>query len=138
MRWSDLPLNPAPRALRQFSSAWLVFFVILGWRQYFWRGHPQAGLGMMIAGIVIGSLGLAQATLVRWLFVALIVVGFPLGWCVTQIALVMMFLLVISPVAVCFRLCGHDPLGRRPAPERPSFWVDKTTPQDIRRYFRQY
>jgi len=32
MTWSDLPTNPSQKVLRQFSAAWLVFFLAVGAR----------------------------------------------------------------------------------------------------------
>jgi hypothetical protein len=138
MTWSDLPTNPSPKVLRQFSAAWLVCFLALGARQYFGRGHNQAGLTFGATAVVIGLLGLAKPAAVRWIFVSWMVIAFPIGWAISQITLALMFYGLLTPIAFLFRLQGRDLLSRKPAPERNTYWTLKPTPQDIHSYFRQY
>jgi hypothetical protein len=138
MKWSDLPTNPTPRALRQFAAAWLVFFLVVGAQQYFRRGHHEIGLALGVMAVVFGVLGLAKPLAVRWLFVTWMVLAFPIGWLVSQVMLLLMFYLLLTPVALLFRIRGRDPLARKPAPNRASFWEPKKMPDDVRSYFRQY
>src|SRR5262245_26372916 len=138
MTWSDLPTNPAPKVLRQFSAVWLVFFLAIGARQYFARGNHQIGAALGALAVVIGGLGLLKPAAVRWIFVSWMVLAFPIGWVISQVMLALMFYGLITPIALLFRLRGRDLLSRKPAPERSSFWTVKPTPQDVRSYFRQY
>ena len=66
------------------------------------------------------------------------VLAFPIGWVVSQVMLLLMFYLIITPVSLFFRIQGRDALARKPAPNRASFWQPKQTPEDVRSYFRQY
>ncbi len=138
MTWSNIPTNPTPKVLRQFSAAWLVFFLAIGARQYFARGHHQLGVALGVGAIIVGGLGLLKPAAVRWLFVSWMVLAFPIGWLISQIMLALMFYCLLTPSAFVFRLRGRDLLARKPAPERRSFWTPKVTPQDVRSYFRQY
>ena len=52
----------------------------------------------------------------------------PIGWCISTLMLLMLYFLVLAPVALWFRLRGRDWLGRKPAPEQLSFWEPKLTP----------
>ena len=79
MNWSDIPLQPTPRALRQFAAAFLVFFLAFGAHQYLVRKHLSVGLALMALALAIGLLGLIKPAGVRWLFVGWMVVAFPLG-----------------------------------------------------------
>ena len=138
MKWSDLPFNPSRRALRQFAALWLVCFLALGANQYFAKGRPQLGLALAAVAAIIGLPGLIRPPLLRWLFVGCTVLAFPIGWLISLLMLLILYFLVLTPVAVLFRLRGRDLLGRKPAPERNSFWEPKHTPRDLRSYFRQY
>jgi len=138
MKWSDIPLNPSARTLRQFAGAWLVFISALGAHQWVARGHERAGQILIAAALVVGLSGSIKPAAIRWLFVAAMVITFPLGWVISQFMLAIMFYAIITPVAVFFRLRGRDVLARKPAPDRASFWTEKSTPQDVRSYFRQY
>src|SRR2546427_7841223 len=130
MTWSDIPTNPTRKVLRQFSAVWLVFFLAIGARQYLGRGHHQFGIVLGALAVVIGGPGLFKPAAVRWLFVGWMVLAFPIGWLISQIMLTLMFYGLLTPLAFILRLRGRDLLCRKPAPERPSFWPPKTTPQD--------
>ncbi|SRR5258708_40208085 len=138
MTFQDIPFNPSSRALRQFSSAWLVFFLAIGGHQYLARGHHAAGVALGAAAFVIGALGLLKPGAVRWLFVGWMVLAFPIGCLVSQFMLLLMFYLIVTPVGFIFRLRGRDSLARKPMPDQASFWQSKRTPEDVRSYFRQY
>ena len=138
MKWSDLPFNPSRRALRQFAALWLVCFLALGATQYFVRNRPLLGLTLAAAAVMLGIPGLMRPSLLRWVFVACMVVTFPIGWLLSLLVLLALYFLVFTPVAALLRLRGRDVLGRTPAPERDSFWEPKNTPLDVRGYFRQY
>jgi hypothetical protein len=138
MKWSDLPLKPTARALRQFAGAWLILFLAAGVHRYVVRGQHQVGIAVGMVAIVIGGLGLIRPAAVRWLFVGATVLAFPIGWVVSQIMLAVMYYGIITPLALWFRIRGRDLLSRKPAPNRPSFWMPKRTPEDMGAYFRQY
>jgi hypothetical protein len=138
MKWSGIPLHPTAKILRQFAGAWLVFISALGAHQWLVRGHERAGQALIAAALAIGLPGLVKPVAVRWLFVAAMVLTFPIGWVVSQLMLAIMFYLIITPVAVFFRLRGRDVLACKPAPGRASFWTEKSTRQDARSYLRQY
>jgi hypothetical protein len=138
MKWSDLPLKPTDRVLRQFAAAWLIFFLAVGGVRYFVRGQHQLGIVVGVMAVVVGLTGLIWPAAVRWLFVGATVLAFPIGWVVSQIMLALMFYGIITPLAVLFRIQGRDLLARRPAPDRPTFWTPKQTPEDMGSYFRQY
>ncbi len=138
MKWTDIPFRPTSKALRQFAAAGLVFFLAFGVHQYLARGHHWTGAVLMVLAVVIGVTGLIRPAAVRRLFVGWMVLAFPIGWTISQLMLVLMFYLIITPVAVFFRLRGRDLLCRKPALDRKSFWTPKQTPLDVRSYFRQY
>ena len=138
MIWSDIPFQPTRKALRQFSAAWLLFFLAFGLHQYLVRGHHTVGTVMIIAAVVAGLPGLIWPASLRWLFVGWMVLAFPIGWLVSLVMLLVMFYCVITPVALLFRLRGRDLLLRKPAPGQASFWLPKPPPADVRSYFRQF
>jgi hypothetical protein len=137
MKWSDIPFNPPRKALRQFAGLWLVFFLALAAVKG-WHGHRQAGLALAALAVLAGVPGLIRPALVRWVFVGWMVLAFPIGWLVSQLALAVLFYGIFTPVGLWFRLRGRDPLGRRSPPKPDSYWTEKRTPEDLRRYFRQY
>src|SRR6266850_7259625 len=127
MTWSDITFEPTPKALRQFAVGWLVFFLAPGAYQFWHYGHHQAGLILGVMAIVVGVPGLIKPAVLRWLFVASMVLAFPMGWLISQLMLSLMFYGIVTPIALFFRIRGRDLLCRRPAPNKPTFWTPKQT-----------
>jgi hypothetical protein len=137
MKWSDLPLKPTHRMLRQFAAAWLVLFLAMGLRQALGRGHTVVGYGLCAIAL-IGVVGLVRPGFVRWLFIGATIVAFPIGWVVTLVTLGVMFYLVLTAVALLFRLRRRDELQLRCEPERTSYWVVRDEPSAPERYLKQF
>lgn len=138
MNFSDIPLNPGRKVLRQFAVLWIVFFVGLGAYQFLAHDRPGPGLVLMAAGLTVGIPGVIRPALLRWIFVAWMVLAAPIGWLVFTLLLLALYFLLITPLALFFRLRGRDWLRRKPAPERDTFWERKENPLDPLSYFRQH
>jgi hypothetical protein len=134
----DINLQPTDRILRQFAGAWLLVLSGVAANEWLTRGSPRAAAVLMAAALVVGVAGLLRPPLVRWLFVGATVAAFPIGWVVSQVMLFVLFAVVITPVALLFKLRGRDRLGRRRSEQQASYWKPKTTIADMRRYLRQY
>lgn len=136
MTWSSIPLNPSRRMLRQFAAAWLVFFAALALRQILARHHPTDGL--VLAGIaLIGVLGLLLPRSIRWLFIGATVLTFPIGWVMSQLVLAFMFFVIVTPIALFFRLRQRDELKLKVS-DKESYWVHREKPPEPARYLKQY
>ena len=62
-----------------------------------------------------------------------------LGWVNTRILLVLVFFVVITPVAVVMRLFGKDLLSQRLEPGTETYWKPKAqSPLDPQSYLRQF
>ena len=138
MKWSDLPRHPSARVLRQFAGAWLVFFLAMGAYQGFAKHRPDLGTAIAVAAVGVGLLGLLRPVAVKTIFVGWMVLAFPIGWLVSQLTLLLLFYVMLTPVALFFRLTGRDYLRRKLSPGASSYWTTKEQPQDMRRYLRQY
>ena len=134
----DINFHPAERILRQFAAACLVVFSALAANQWLMRDNPRIAATFLVVGLMVGGIGLMRPRAVRWLFVASTIAAFPIGWVVSQVMLIVLFVGVITPVALLFRLQGRDRLSRKPTSGRSSYWKPKATTEDIARYLRQY
>lgn len=137
MKWSDLPLKPTPRMLRQFSGTWLVAFAGLTCHRVFVRHDPGAAL-VLGAVALLGLLGLARPARMRWLFIGATVITFPIGWVISQLVLLLMFILVMTPVALFMRLRGRDILQLKRPPDNVSLWKQRPERTEPGRYLKQY
>ena len=138
MQWSDLPLNPSPRTLRQFAGLWILFFG--GWAIWQYAAHARFDFALVlgIVAITVGPLGLLFPAAIKPIFVAWLTLAFPIGWVVSRVVLMLLFWGVMTPVGVALRLFGRDILDlRRPAGAR-TYWTAKERAVEVRSYFRQF
>jgi hypothetical protein len=138
MQWSDLPLNPDRKTLRQFAGIWLVFFGGLALLQAFGRGRTSLAIAIGAVALVVGVAGLVRPAWVRMIFVGWMVLAFPIGWTISQVMLLVMYYGLFTPIALIFRLAGRDPLQRARRPGVESYWTPKPAPADVTSYFNQF
>ena len=138
MKWSDLPLAPSTRMLRQFAGMWLVVLAALAC----WHGLiGQRLLLSAVLGVVavaVGLLGLIRPAVLRPIFVGLIVLTFPLGWVVSRVVLTAIFFGIVTPLAIGLRLARRDSLVLRRPVDRDSYWEPRPPPTGARSYLQQF
>jgi hypothetical protein len=138
MQWSDLPLNPSSRTLRQFAGLWIAFFG--GWAawQYFVHARTELALVLGVLALTIGPIGLVFPPAVRPVFVTWLTLAFPIGWAVSRVVLMLLFWGVMTPVGLMSRFFGRDVLKLRRDDRATSYWTPKERPVELRSYFRQF
>lgn len=62
-------------------------------------------------------------------------VGGVLGWVNTRILLGLVFILLITPIAVVMRISGRDPLSRKRKPGEASCWQPKSGESSFEKMF---
>ncbi len=128
---------PSARELRTFAGLWLVFFGVLGGLAAA-SDSPRAAMILMAVGAAAGLAGLARPSSVRLLYVLWMAATFPIGLLISNLMLLAVFYLVLTPVGLIQRLRGWDPLARRLDAARASYWEPRSRHAGIVRYFRQY
>ena len=101
------------------------------------RHQPGAALALGAVAL-LGLVGLARPALIRWLFIVAMVITFPIGWIISQLGLLLMFLLVIIPVALFLRLRGRDILQLKRPPDDVSLWKRRPERTEPDRYLKQF
>jgi hypothetical protein len=136
MQWSDLPLNPSKKMLRQFAAAWIVFFGAFAAVQEFAKHHHNAAVVLACLAFTVGPLGLLFPALIRPIFIGWTIAAFPIGWTVSRVVMGLVFYGMFTPISLLFRLMGRDTLDRAYA-SGETYWKPKPQPADMRSYFRQ-
>ena len=147
MALAQINLRPTSRELRQFGCIALAGFALLGgW--VLWRGTLFGfHLGAAAPTVSYVFWGLAVLTALfsilvpkanRPLYVALVLITWPIGLVVSHVIVAIVFFGVITPIGLLFRVLGRDPLHRRFEPQARSYWVPHNPPDDVERYFRQF
>jgi hypothetical protein len=138
MRWYDIPFSPTTRVLRQFAGMWLAFFSALAAWEAFGRGRMLWAAALFVLALAIGPLGLARPRLIRPVFVAAMILAYPIGWVVSHVLLAVVFFGLFLPVALVFRLKGRDALRLKPQHGLDTYWIAKPAPTDMGQYYRQF
>jgi hypothetical protein len=131
-------LKPDAKTLRQFAWGWVIFFGALAIVKFAIQHRMQPAMWLGITAVVGVLLNLLVPVVFRWIFVVWMVLAYPIGWVVSQVALALMFYCIITPVALIFRVTGRDRLRRFKPANATTYWIAKKMPDDVRRYFRQY
>ena len=138
MRWSDLPLKPSSRTLRQFAALWIIFFGGLATWYGFGRGSNTAATVLAVLAVTVGPVGLVAPAAMRPIFVTWLIVGFPIGWTISRVLLLALFFGVMLPVALIYRLRGRDTLRLAKPGSQSTLWLPKPRADNAASYFRQY
>lgn len=144
-----LDLHPAPRVLNQF--AWIAAFALLLIAGFLTRGDapwhaPWRWQLLHPAVLIAGAVGVLQLVLLlvgvrqptRWLYVGAMVLAFPIGFLVSHVLIAAIYYLVITPIALVFRLMGRDVLGRRIDRSLPTYWHVRAATRKPDSYFKLY
>lgn len=139
MKWSDIPRNPTDRMLRQFGGLCFLFFGGLSLFGALVKGNVTGPVFLGLVAIVAGILGLTKPRLLAGLFVGWMILVFPIGFVVSRLILLTVFLVVFTPVAIVFRLIGRDALVlKKRTGTNSTYWMPKSQPSDPARYLKQY
>lgn len=125
-----------PKQLRQFAWAAPVGFALVGWmlrKLGLAEWWPFAGLGL---GVVVLLVGLAQPLALRPLYAFAMLIAAPIGWIVSNVAVAILYYLMIVPLGLFFRLIGRDALDLR-RKTRGSAWSEREAETDAASYYRQ-
>jgi hypothetical protein len=132
----ELPWYPTQRQLRQFAFIAPVGFALIGWTVWRWTGSRDAWIALAALGILLALAGAVRPGIVRPFFLVALLVAFPMGWLVSNLAFLAIYYLLLTPLALVFRLLGRDPLALR-RKQADSHWIDRGPQSDAARYWHQ-
>jgi hypothetical protein len=107
------PLNTDKKTLREFGLVFaaglvLIFGLLLPWIwDKAWPAWPW------IAAAAFAGTGLALPQALKLFYILWMKIGHVLGWINTRIILGVVFFVLFAPLALLFRLFGHDPMRRK-------------------------
>jgi hypothetical protein len=134
----EINKDPSNKELAWFGLMFLVFFGLVGGFLW-WRFEAQNAAYAVwgVAGAVTGAYyvvpGLQKPIYLGWLYAA-----YPIGWVISHVVMGVIYFLVITPIAVVFKLMGRDALNRKIDKSAQTYWVEHRTGGDPKRYFKQF
>lgn len=135
----EINRNPSIRQLRQFGALWFpAFGALVGFLLYRRLDNPAAAFAVWGVAAVITLVGLVSPRFMRLVYVGMMTLTFPIGWVISNIILLLVYYLVLTPIGIAMRLAGRDPMQRRPDRSAASYWIARSAETPTARYFRQY
>jgi hypothetical protein len=135
-----VPINWTPdrTTLRQFAEFGMFVLGMVLAPLALWRGQTPAAIAFWVAAVVLRGVGLARPSWLRPVFVGLTALTWPIGWVVSHAALALTYYLVITPMALVFRIVGRDALQRRSNRRSATYWEAYDPDRGLERYLRQF
>jgi len=145
----QLNLSPERRVLRQFAwfgvvgLPFLTAFVVktvtgLGWTAPELWTHLAVLVVLGVAVVALVALELGVDLLAHALFAALSIVAIPIGFVISHVLIAAVYYLVLTPIALVFRLTGRDVIGKRLDRDAASYWHQRDGDRPASSYFKLY
>lgn len=135
--FQEINLRPSRADLLQFALIVAVGAALLGALAHVGWGKPHTAKVIWTLGAGIAAGALAPG-LGRLLYIAWMGLGVSVGLVTSPVVMFVLYLVVITPVALVFRLVGRDVLERRMDRGAASHWKTHATTTDMSRYHKQY
>jgi hypothetical protein len=131
--------NPDKKLLRTFGTIALHISVILFLVLYLLKGmRIEVCLIIFSVGLFIFISSRISLKLTKFIYLGLTLATLPIGLAVSFIVLAAFYFLLLTPLALIFRLFGRDCLNLRFKPSAKSFWEKRAASPPLERYFRQF
>jgi len=135
----EINWHPDNKQLRAFGTGALIASMAIDLLFYLLKGlGPPWLLVIFSAGCAVFLISRISARLTRVIYIGLTTITLPIGLVVSFILLAVFYFLLLTPLALFFRLIGRDTLNRKFEPATKSYWVPYEPPDSLDRYFQQF
>ncbi|MFI5380471.1 MAG: hypothetical protein ACHRHE_14325 [Tepidisphaerales bacterium] len=125
----EFDLHPEKGSLRVFGLALAAVLAVLAWRVH--------GAIAIAAALAAAAAVLFPAAL-RWVYVVMMVVPYPVGLAVSWLILTAIYYGVLTPIGWLARLSGRDPLLLKRKSGAETYWVRRKAPPADESYFHPW
>ena len=131
--------DPNRKELGDFGKIAVAALAIVSLLLYIIKGIAvKWALIIFAAGAAIFIISLISPKVTRLIYLGMTLAAAPIGYAVSFIVLALFYFLLITPIALAFRLAGRDPLNRRFEQDTDTYWIKRHPPDRLDRYFRQF
>ena len=135
----EIEWHPSDRQLQMFGASGLVASILAALVLHFaWGLAAIWMLAVVTAGAAILLCSLISPAVARILYIGLTLVAMPIGLVVSFVLLAAFYFLLLTPLALVFRLIGRDSLRRKYEPDAKSYWVAHKPNDNMERYLHQF
>lgn len=129
---------PSARDLTILALLFTGVACVVGLYYLFLRG-ASTGWYWIGAGAALGSLRVIPPVF-RFIYRVWVSFSVVIGYFVSRLILVLVFLIVMIPTGLLMRVLGKDPMDRKWEPDASSYWITRapTEDQSVERYEKQF
>ena len=114
----EINWHPTRRELKRFALLWLPLFCAAVGAIIYARVSVTAGYSLWVAGAATAVLGLWLPIFIRWVYLGLIVLTYPIGFVVSHILMAAIFYLAIPPSPCSCGFSATIPCSKAAAPSK--------------------
>src|SRR5579864_4948097 len=119
----QLNLTPSRKELRLFAGLWWPALCAAIGLTLFRKFHlPSAAIWVWAGGGLLAAAGVAAPSIIRPIYLALMRVTYPIGFCASHVVLAVLYFLVFTPIGFLVRRF-RDPMTRKFDREASSYWL---------------
>ncbi len=135
----EINFRPEKSQLRSFGfiaviACGLIFAFLLLYKKI---ALPLSAVPLFV-GIIIFLSSLFSYRLTRLFYLALMFLALPFGLAISFLLMTAFYLLIITPLALLFRIAGRDALNRSFDMKAKTYWIAHRQCDSNERYFRQF
>lgn len=135
--YKEINRNPSRGELAKFGVIFLVGMGAIGAYLHFVKHAEGAAKGLWIAGAAVMLLSLVPP-IGRILYILWMGFGLTIGLVTQPIIMGVVYVLVIVPVGIIFKIRHRDTMKRTLDPKAKSYWEEYPKASDPTRYIKQY
>lgn len=139
-----IDLHPNKDKLRQFGMAGGLFAGAFALLVYYSIGSFAGMYGIkgiqitLTVSIIATLLSILAPEALKPLYLLLTLLAWPIGYVISHVILFILYYIVLTPVAIVFKMIGRDALHRKFDHSAKTYWEPCETDIPAERYFRQF
>ena len=135
--YDEINKNPSAKELVKFGATFLGGMAVIGLLYYFVFHNQPLAKGLWIAGGVVFVLSFIPPV-ARILYILWMGLGITMGLVTSPIILALVFLVLITPVGLVFKLIQRDAMKRKMDKGAASYWEEYKETEDPATYVKQF
>ena len=133
-----LNINPPLAQLKSFGRVWTPLFAIIIGFNVMLNGYFEAAVTIEVVAIVIVLVGWLRPEMLKFPFVAAMVVTYPIGIVAGWLLLRTIYYGCLCPIGLMLKVFKKDLLQQRWDLAAESYWTERREVVGTQQYFRQF
>jgi hypothetical protein len=129
--------KPSRHKIRVFAITLFVAVVFFAALLLLLR-RPHPAVYLLVAGTVLSLACYLLTAIGRWVYLLWMAIGYLLGLVMSPVVSALIFYLVLTPLALAFRVAGKDNLRLKRAIDSESYLLDHLDVSDPEQFRRQF